>query len=1024
MFRRALLVLTAAVLGAGSVVAFPGTAHAAEHAVTPGTPVTIDLTVGSTESLVYTLPPGKRPTLTVSALTLGVDADQLSFSFKRASFDGDPERWYADFDANPGPDPITDVILLRPRTSFEPVTTGQITLTLGLADDTAVDVVSGEATTLTFPSPGDRALLRFDAAAADNIHVQVTEDGLNGPPNGLTSFRRYLVYQIFDFGRGGSMDDDPQFSGDFPPFTPGIDGTITLAVDPELERTGTLTVLVTVTPGTTGFLGYGQSTQVNFDRPGRTRRYALTADDTGGTVVKLFTPSFSTPDGSVGSATFQLTAGTSVTTGTISGDQTLLSVPAGTLPAGDALLTVTSGAGTTGTVQLSVQFDNGPPTPLQPGANPVRLAPTAHGSAYSFDADADQRFEVYLQSPVFDTSQGGGAVVVYLTDPFGLRTFLGFVDPDFGQQFDNPAFTVPFAGTWSIELGRFDGQPVPGSGLEASLFLVRPTATRLDRTLPVDERVTFAAPGDSVDVTFPGRTGQIVVARLIDPSFTAPAGEPQPASAAIRFDGAFDENFSTVTAGAGELYLESVPLDFDHDVRVSFDPERLATGSARLVLRVPQDTSGALAPIGTPTVVPIPEAGARAHFTFDGTVGQSVGFDVPAITLAGDPNGPAAVTFTIRGPSGFPIGGGTGTAGSPSFVDLQGPLTETGTYTLDVDVRGRATGSLTVTRVVPKVTTTPVLSGQRRTLTFGRGDVHRLTFSGRTGQHPVLRLSQQTLTGPVLATLLNPAGEVMDIAFAQPDSPLLKEFLQLPANGTYSVVLDPFGADVGSLSARVDLVTDPVRSIAPGATVRATVGVAENPVYRFSVRKGERVAVDLRGGTASPGGFITVELRDPSGNVVAQSGVSEGSGPSWIEAPEPVTSGGTWSVVLDGFDVSTGSATFVVRTAADQVLNNRVGRSTTVTISSPVQNAVLPFTVPGDGVEHTVSWTVTGSTFADAQLLLVNPGGATIDGGPLPVGNSSGSFFLFRLSSPATFKLMVNPLQGSTGKVTIRFTVT
>lgn len=1019
--RRLVLLLAGTALATGSVVALPSTARA--DVITPGQAV-VDAVITTTPTdFFYQLPPGARPTLTVTSFsgTGSINVTQRGIT-AFTTVDQDPTSWFAEFSKNTGDTAQADFLELSLSPGPDPVPPVTITFTIDFGTDIQVPVTSGTPTGVSFAKPGDRALLTFDANAGDRVSVSVADVALDLPADRAQTSPALRVVPLDQFGRDGNQLNDPFTPGAFFPYTADTDGRQTLAVDPTFDRVGTATVTVTVTPGVSGSLSYGQGTLVSLSRPGSARLYAFLTQDTAPTLIRLFGPELTRSDGTPGSADVDVTVnGTSVATGTIRGDQSVVTVPAGTLPSfAEAIVTVTAGPDTTGTVSISPQFDSGPATPLVIGANPVSIAPTARASGYSFDAAANERFEVYVQNLVFDETQFAGSVEVYLVDPFGFRSSIGTLDPNFAPSVQ-PAFTTSAAGTWRIELGRQDFGPQQGYGLDATLLLLKPTVTRLSRTLPVDETVTVTRAAQSVEVTVPGRAGDRLVARLLSPAFTAPAGEPDPVTTFVLVDGAATDTGNPFSAGTGELFLETLPLDADGDVRFTVDPERLATGSARLVVRVPQDSTGTLNAVGTPTVLPVTEPGARARYTFTGTAGQVQALDIPAVNLPGtDPGTVGTATVTVTTPDGGFLAQTFVQSGSPSWLDLPGVLPQTGTYTVTVDPFGATTGSVTVTRVTPRVITTSIGSGQQRTLTFARGDVNRLTFTGRAGQRPVFRFTNQTLSTGF--ELRNAAGQVIDQNFGQ--SALgFQELTKLPANGTYTLVLDPFGPESGKVTVRLDLVTDPVTTIAPGATVRASWQFAQNPEYRFPVKEGQRVAVDLRSFALSPAsGSATVALRDPNGFNVAFASLSGASAPRWLEAFSPASAAGTWSVVIDGVEGVTGSATFVVRAATDQVFADRIGKNTGITITQPVQNAALTFSDPGDFTFRTLSYTVTGSTIPKARLVLVGPFGEQ-DSRDVPLGRSSGSMTVFGFF-PATWRLVLDPVEGATGKATVRFTVT
>ena len=260
------------------------------------------------------------------------------------------------------------------------------------------------------------------------------------------------------------------------------------------------------------------------------------------------------------------------------------------------------------------------------------------------------------------------------------------------------------------------------------------------------------------------------------------------------------------------------------------------------------------------------------------------------------------------------------------------------------------------------------------------------------------------------------------------------EFDPLPTSGTWSVLLDPDTFASGTQTVRLDLVRDPVRTVEPGALVTATWAVGENPVYRFRVRRGEHVAVDVRSAQLADGepgsGLASLALFGAGTGdfTVAQASLGQGAPPTpvWVEPGEigfTAPQDGVWEVRLDPFRAATGRVTFVVRTAADRVVPGRLGRTTNVVVSAPVQNVVLPFEVTGPQTGGLLGWTVTDSTFAGARLELFTPFGTLWDIVDVPPGTSSGTFFS-GVGFAGTWRLVLDPTEGSTGRARVFFGLT
>ena len=1028
--RRSMMLVIAFALASSSLVVVESAAHAATisgGALAAGTQTTVALAPGDETTFDVVIPPGTHPTITVSSLTPGAfvtaTLTQL-FGFQYGSFTGDdPTSWYADMETNTGTEPLADTLRLQ---SYNGDAT--LTFTLDYAGDQKQDVAPGVAVPVTFTHPGERALLTFDAGLQDTVTVHVTDVALTTAGPRDPNQPALSAYFTAPYAGPPLAETSP---GDYAPFTLGGDGPFTLAIDPTFDRVGTLTVTIDVTPGTVGTLTYGQATQVTLDRPTRVRRYSLTTQATAPTLVRAFLPNLLKADGTPGTATFELTlAGSAVASGTIS-DQSIVTIPAGTLPdAADALLTVTADAASTGTLTVSIQLDPGPSTPVTVGTpTPVSLPVGATTSRYSMTASEGQVFEVYLSDVAFTDPAFLGQVMVSFESPFGFVT-------DFPAQvtgFDTTlatGFRASVAGTWTMILSRPELEPDTSVGMSATMLPVKQVTVPLSRTMPLDQTISLPEPAQVLEVTVPGHAGHRVVVRLTDQVWTGPPDQyGNPPRARLRMGGAAETNDSeTRFSTSGDWYLESLPLPQDGPVQVWVDPEATATGTARLVAYEPQDTTGVLAPEGSPTTITVGQAGAVARYTFQGTAGDPFALDVPTVNLTGSAQA-EPVGIAVYGPDGsftgtdvltgqqmwFEVPGSTSSSGVPV-------LPSTGTYTVEVDPHGDSTGTVVVTRTRPKIITSAIRSGQRQTFTFARGDVRRLTFAGKAGQRPVLQFSGQTLTTGV--RLVDPAGQPAG-ELSQSSDLRFGEFDPLPATGTWTLAIDPPGASTGTLTARFDLVTDPVRTAAPGDPVRTSWTVGQNPTFKVKVKKGERVAVDVRSAdNLSLSGAVSVAIRAPgldfvAGGVIGTPESYQPPPPIWIEGQLTAPADDTWTVVVDPIMGTTGSVTFVVRTAADQVIADRLGKWTTVSVDKPVQNVALPFTVASVATPKYVHWRVKGSTFAHAQLQLVSPFGYASEVVDIPRGDSSGTFYS-SIWLTGGWSVVVDPLDGATGKATIR----
>src|SRR5207245_1055158 len=162
------------------------------------------------------------------------------------------------------------------------------------------------------------------------------------------------------------------------------------------------------------------------------------------------------------------------------------------------------------------------------------------------------------------------------------------------------------------------------------------------------------------------------------------------------------------------------------------------------------------------------------------------------------------------------------------FLDPK-TLPTAGTYRILIDPQGAATGSMTLSLydVPPDVTASiaaggaPVAAaattpGQNARLTFdgqaGRrvrlhlsappittpGQNARITFAGRAGQHVTLQLSAVSVLISYVA-ILKPDGTALGPSTLVTTSGRTIA-ADLPADGTYSIAIDPLGPEIGAMT--------------------------------------------------------------------------------------------------------------------------------------------------------------------------------------------------------------------------------
>ncbi len=179
--------------------------------------------------------------------------------------------------------------------------------------------------------------------------------------------------------------------------------------------------------------------------------------------------------------------------------------------------------------------------------------------------------------------------------------------------------------------------------------------------------------------------------------------------------------------------------------------------------------------------------GQDAHLTFSGASGQKINLALSNMTIdtglfVYNPDG------TLLASQGYLAGG------APTPIDRQ--LTQTGTYTILIN-HGANAGSATLTLSEELDAGTIAINGSPVTVTISRvGQNAHLTFSGTQGQNITLTGSNVTVSTNVF---IYPPGSTTPLTSGTFGGAGGSLGAQLPADGTYTILLDP-SLGTGSLT--------------------------------------------------------------------------------------------------------------------------------------------------------------------------------------------------------------------------------
>jgi subtilisin family serine protease len=377
--------------------------------------------------------------------------------------------------------------------------------------------------------------------------------------------------------------------------------------------------------------------------------------------------------------------------------------------------------------------------------------------------------------------------------------------------------------------------------------------------------------------------------------------------------------------GTNGGFIDTRALPMDGTYKIFVDPQATSTGSMTLTLYdVPPDVNATITPGGAPlTVSTGPTPGQNALVTFSGTQGERVALGLTNVTIGTSTCCSARVS--ILKPDGTTLVYATPFGTTGAFVDTK-TLPVTGTYTILVDPQLTDVGGATLTLydVPPDVTATMTPGGSPLTVTMGPvpGQNAVVTFSGTQGQRISLGMSNVTIGTSTCCSarvsITSPDNTTLVYATPVGRNGGFLDTKVLPMSGTYTILVDPQGFDLGSMTLNLyDVPPDLTGTIAIGGgpvnmTLAPTPG--QNGTLTFSGTASQRVSLRLSnvtiGNTSCCGAKIS--MLKPDGTTVVPP-ILVGTFGATITATLPVT--GTYSIVVDPQQAYVGSITLTLNPA-------------------------------------------------------------------------------------------------------------
>jgi hypothetical protein len=523
--------------------------------------------------------------------------------------------------------------------------------------------------------------------------------------------------------------------------------------------------------------------------------------------------------------------------------------------------------------------------------------------------------------------------------------------------------------------------------------------------------VTVSTAGTTSNAHFSGTAGQRVSLKISNVTITSTK------VSFLKPDGTNLVTPFTVLKSGYFLNVQTLPVTGTYKILV--DPKYDYTGKMTLRLfNVPPDPTSSIttaAPVTVTTTAP----GQNATLTFAGLNGHRL-----AVGLTDSSYSNAKFRVYNPAPDSSLLSPATAFGGAGLFYEPRS-LAADGTYTLQIDPTLDAVGSVTVQVYdVPNDASTPITlcsslpcsPGPTTATTTVAGQNVGLTFSGTGGQRVSVVAGNSLYASTVKVSLLKP--DLTPLTSPPITVGGLDGFIEpqmLPANGTYTVLVDPQFADVGSIDVQVYLVpNDATGTISSGTPVTVTTTMpGQNAVYTFAGSSTQRVSLNLSNVTY---GSAKVSILKPDlTNLTSPLFVPNTFG-NFVE-PVKLPVNGTYRVVVDPTGASTGSTDvglwFVPGDVTGSVTANVVKH---VSIATPGQNSVLTYAgTSGQRITVEVYNVTLGTTeCCSAKLKITKPDGSTLQSSH-EFGTLGDYVDVKTLTANGTYKIWIDPVDESVG---------
>jgi YD repeat-containing protein len=424
--------------------------------------------------------------------------------------------------------------------------------------------------------------------------------------------------------------------------------------------------------------------------------------------------------------------------------------------------------------------------------------------------------------------------------------------------------------------------------------------------------------------------------------------------------------------------------------------------------------------------------------TSAGTATSSTAFTV------GNATAPTITNFTpnVGAPGASVTLTGTNFQAAPSnnkvaFNGVRAPvISATATSIVTAVPNGAASGRLTVTTPDGKAvsasdfyiapppytgadveSTGRIAIGETKAVSVNTANkVAMLLFDGVAGQRISLNIPGSTITNYAHVYIYRLDNTQLTNTYVYQNGTGFIDALALPATGTYTIIIDPEGANTGSMTLQLNDATDSnVGTITPGGppVTTTTTTTGQNARATFSGTAGQKVSLDVSS-VNIPGTHVSIQ--NPNGTTLAS--IYSGTAGAFMDTQTlPVS--GIYTILVDPSNTNTGSATLRLY---DVPANGNApivpgGSPVTIATTVPGQNAALSFN--GTAGQH-ISLSLSGVTIPNySYIYLLRPDGAQVTSTYV---NQNTTAFIDTLPLPVsgTYIILVDPQGPSIGNMSVQ----